>query len=212
MDLLIIRPIAKSARFKKPRYDDAKANIKAAKAAGAEICVSVDCKRLSEIRNGHWKKKFDKIVFQFPHTGSGEKDVEKNILEQQELLRSFFREAALCLNSANNQSQIHVTLKTGEPYSSWKVGPCCTQGTEGKLQVKTAYQFNPDCYQGYAHRRTIGFKVGVFKVHPVTGFFLNPNGMLRFKNREKNARTTFLPRTTRRSRRRRRTFSGGTGS
>lgn len=91
----------------------------------------VDCRQLSTIRNGAWDGEFDRIVFQFPHLGTGETDVGKNVAEHRKLLSDFFREAEKCLNMRNTNAQVHVTLKLGEPYASWKVGPSCTEATEG---------------------------------------------------------------------------------
>jgi 25S rRNA (uracil2634-N3)-methyltransferase len=51
-------------------------------------------------------------------------------------------------------SQIHVTLKTGEPYSSWQI-PRMAKLT-GKLRLQTAIDFYPSMYSGYEHRRTLG--------------------------------------------------------
>jgi 25S rRNA (uracil2634-N3)-methyltransferase len=51
-------------------------------------------------------------------------------------------------------SQIHVTLKTGEPYASWQI-PRMAKLT-GMLRLQTAIDFYPDMYLGYEHRRTLG--------------------------------------------------------
>merc|ERR1712228_104423 len=82
----------------------------------------------------------------------------KNIQEHQKLLEDFFHECVLCLSRQNPRAEVHVTLKSGEPYSDWKIGSCCTKGSEGLLMIKTARDFDPRCFPEYAHRRTIGFK------------------------------------------------------
>ena len=51
-------------------------------------------------------------------------------------------------------SQIHVTLKTGEPYASWQI-PRMAKLT-GMLRLQTAIDFYPALYSGYEHRRTLG--------------------------------------------------------
>lgn len=140
------------------KYPDAKANIKTLQKAGAKVCVNVDATKLSELRDGSLQDSFDKIVFQFPHLGSGEQDLYKNVEQHQEFLKEFFREAALVLASSNRFAEVHVTLKQGSPYSDWKIGKCCSEGSASKLRLKTAFEFEPRCFPGYAHRRTIGFR------------------------------------------------------
>lgn len=46
-----------------------------------------------------------------------------------------------------------MTIKAGEPYDSWKV-PRLAQGTG--LRLKRAFEFFPQLYDGYEHRRTLG--------------------------------------------------------
>eukprot|EP00392_Amoebophrya_sp_AT5.2_P001151 g1153.t1 len=145
------------------------------KQKSVEVCVGVDCRRLSDVFGAPASKnknapgeqgdstttpktsKFDKIVFQFPHTGSGEQDRAKNIKENQELLEDFFREAAEVLRE-DLSAEVHVTLKCNETYRDWKIAQCCAKGSNGKLKIKNAFDFDPRCFPGYAHRRTIGFK------------------------------------------------------
>ncbi len=185
------------------KYPDAKANIKAFQAAAYEfdtsseskssktpssnnskpmptsletqVITSVDARKLSEIKDGAFQSKFDKVIFQFPHTGSGEKDREKNIAEQQELLIDFFREATVCLNLEENpKAEIHVTLKQGDPYTDWKIVDCCRKGSRlsslelpsggsVELDIKGCWEFEPRVFRGYAHRRTIGFSETISK-------------------------------------------------
>ena len=90
------------------KYEDAKANIKEIKAAGAEICVGVDCTKLSEVRNGLFTNHFDRIVFNFPHLGMGEKDMDKNVREHKKFLTKFFQECCECLRKENAKAEVHV--------------------------------------------------------------------------------------------------------
>ena len=162
---------------------------------------------------------FDKVVFNFPHTGCGIKDTLENNRVHQRFLTDFFNSALNMLRTVDasddnkqtvadkdakpsplkdnydehrgdiqfvgkkvstssgsrssskkrkssskpaafqtpvrqNLPQIHVTLKTGEPYNSWQV-PRMAKLT-GKLRMKTAIDFYPEMYSGYEHRRTVG--------------------------------------------------------
>jgi hypothetical protein len=47
----------------------------------------------------------------------------------------FFEQCCHCLRrdgSSLKSSEVHVTLKGGEPYASWKVGPTAGKATDGK--------------------------------------------------------------------------------
>merc|ERR1712167_241249 len=78
-------------------------------------------------------------------------------------LGMFFEQCGEVLKRSNGKAEVHVTLKEGEPYASWRVGATCQKATEGKLQIKTAYPFHAENYPSYAHRRTIGFQGGFSK-------------------------------------------------
>merc|ERR1712107_107165 len=112
---------------------------------------------------GCFTNSFDTIVFMFPHVGSGETDMHKNVEENLAMLSGFFQQCVNCLDLRNKKASVLVTPKEGEPYTSWKIGSLCTKATDGALQVKTAYSFDPQEFPGYAHRRTLGFKEGLSK-------------------------------------------------
>jgi len=47
----------------------------------------------------------------------------------------FFEQCCHCLRrdgSSLKSSEVHVTLKGGEPYASWKVGPTAGKATDGE--------------------------------------------------------------------------------
>eukprot|EP00392_Amoebophrya_sp_AT5.2_P015759 g15975.t1 len=76
-----------------------------------------------------WRGFFSKIVFNFPHigdevdepapTGEESNQGQSQVARHQDLLREFFKSAADCLAPCG---EIHVALKTGEPYKSWRIG------------------------------------------------------------------------------------------
>ena len=94
-----------------------------------------------------------------PTTGKGIKDQTRNIQSNQVLLQDFFANAIVLL--AKN-GEIHVTIKSGEPYDSWNAVKIAKN--EG-LEVKDCIVFDPDLYPGYEHRRTLGFKEGLSSKH-----------------------------------------------
>jgi hypothetical protein len=241
-------------------------------AAGARVVFEVDAATLHSALAGADlipAERFDRIVFNFPHVGSGEQDKEKAVAENQALLIQFLsqtlpllrkpaprqegneaiaeeaaaaaraslagvgsgaragsagaaagtfdardpavvarvmarvardqsvdlREATLRQNieallreraeRIDRGGEIHLTLKTGHPYDRWRptllaktlndmqaqaqaTKEAATGAQEGKLwgrfprlALLRCVPFLPQVYNGYAHRRTLGFKAGV---------------------------------------------------
>mmetsp|Transcript_13508 Transcript_13508/g.29646 ORF Transcript_13508/g.29646 Transcript_13508/m.29646 type:complete len:345 (-) Transcript_13508:20-1054(-) len=139
----------------KRKYADAAQNRKEIeeKFSGVTL-VGVDATRLHQI--SEFRDSFTKIVFNFPHLGSGEKDVEKSIADHQELLSKFFISAVQCLRP-DCKTEIHVALKTGQPYKSWKVVQIGRAACPGELQLLNVVPFMVSAWPGYEHRRTAGF-------------------------------------------------------
>mmetsp|Transcript_31255 Transcript_31255/g.58272 ORF Transcript_31255/g.58272 Transcript_31255/m.58272 type:complete len:290 (-) Transcript_31255:16-885(-) len=143
------------------KYPGAAANIECVRKAGGIILTEFDATSMHESKDlkdavaqgGHFSLKgaFDKIVFNFPHTGCGIKDTLKNNEVHRELLCSFLDSASKMLKKA---SEIHVTLKKGEPYDSWEF-PNRVRDI-GILSLIRAWDFYPHLYPGYQHRRTLG--------------------------------------------------------
>jgi len=84
------------------------------------------------------------------------KNMALNINGNQNLLIGFFQAAIPLLRE---DGEIHVTIKTGQPYESWGVTRIGTKSKE--LRLKCAFPFNPRIYSGYTHRRTLGFEEGL---------------------------------------------------
>jgi len=99
----------------KEKYSDAAENIEAIEDLGGRVLYQIDATKLASSK--HFKgKRFDKIVFNFPHVGAGIKDQDRNILTNQKLLQGFFDNASELLTSRvlyndMNDGEILVTLK-----------------------------------------------------------------------------------------------------
>lgn len=86
-----------------------------------------------------------------------------NISEHQSLLQQFFLSAATVLGR-NADAEIHVTLRNGEPYRSWRVERCaksvlCTSpaGKQfGVFRCDRVEDFRTTDFPDYMHRRTDG--------------------------------------------------------
>ncbi len=144
------------------KYPTALDNVAAVRSRGVVVIPGVDGTRLHAIgavkdamagANGPSMGGFDKVVFNFPHTGCGIQDTEKNNKVHAELVLGFLQSAARVLNKGP-RSEIHLTVKRGEPYDSWGVARCVRD--TGVLRVKDAPSFHPHLYPGYTHRRTLG--------------------------------------------------------
>ena len=142
------------------KYAAAAENIEMVRSLGGQVILGVDATRLAAgqaasvaVRRAAGKQGFDRIVFNFPHAGSGTKDQARNIAEHQALLRGFFCSVTSTSSLLAEQGEVHVTVKRGEPYDSWNV---VVLAKLAGLRVRNCVDFVPSRYPGYAHRRTIG--------------------------------------------------------
>jgi 25S rRNA (uracil2634-N3)-methyltransferase len=72
----------------------------------------------------------------------------------------------------HRQGSILITLLNQPPYTLWSLPqlaqrppPCCpgTRLPQPRFRLERSFKFHPELYEGYAHRRTIGFKEGKSK-------------------------------------------------
>lgn len=106
------------------------------------------------------------LIFLLTLLGLGIKDQDRNILSNQNLIKSFFNSSIPFLTSQSiypddSNGEIHITIKSGLPYDDWNVKKLAK--STGLLLVKTTMSFSPDNYPGYVHRRTLGYKDGQSK-------------------------------------------------
>ncbi|OBZ90613.1 25S rRNA (uridine-N(3))-methyltransferase [Choanephora cucurbitarum] len=156
--------------------EEAKENVELVREFGATVLFGIDATDFpKEIK----KKKYTKIVFNFPHVGAGIKDQDRNVIANQKLLNGFLDAATPLLTKAGYQfpnteenlrisddepapeGEIHITLKTSKPYNLWAVKSLVK--AKGELAVKSTSPFYVDDFPGYEHRRTLGFKKGLSK-------------------------------------------------
>ena len=133
------------------KYRGLAENVETIAALGGNVLFGVDatrCHAHKTLKKGAGS--FDRIVFNFPHVGSGIKDMARSIAQNQELLRGTCS-AALPLLAP--KGELHITLKRGEPYDSWSL---VTIAKMCGLSVGHCAPFMPSKYPGYAHRRSIG--------------------------------------------------------
>ncbi|KAJ3302966.1 hypothetical protein HDV03_004418 [Kappamyces sp. JEL0829] len=132
------------------KYPDAEEHVQMLLDLEATVLYEIDATRLSKtpVLKG---KRFDKIVFMFPHVGLGIKDQDQNIRANQMLIQRFLEESQ---SKLKDDGEIIVTVKTGLPYDSWNVREL---GKQAGLVVSRSFEFVPADFAGYRHRRTLGY-------------------------------------------------------
>ncbi|KAJ3409162.1 hypothetical protein HDV05_004570 [Chytridiales sp. JEL 0842] len=136
------------------KYPDSPSNVQGILDLDGKVLYNVDATHLSATKALKGKK-FDKVVFNFPHVGAGIKDMARNVETNQILLRGFFESAKTALTP---NGLVYVTLKSGEPYDSWQMKLIAKKAG---FSLKTKIPFLPDMYPNYVHRRTIGYSESV---------------------------------------------------
>ncbi|KAJ3269384.1 hypothetical protein HDV01_001459 [Terramyces sp. JEL0728] len=134
------------------KYPDAVENIQNILDLEGKVIYGVDCTKFDKRI-----KKYDKIIFNFPHVGLGIKDQNRNVEANQELLLKFFQ---ACKKALLAKGIVAVTIKNGLPYDLWdikKLARACGYKTERSMD------FVADDYPGYFHRRTIGYNESISK-------------------------------------------------
>ena len=107
----------------------------------------VDATRLHDHPNLK-DKKFDIILFTFPHTGVpnfSHGSIEGN----KQLIRDFLKSAQHILKQ---DGEINITLKTTAPYDRWEF----PDFAEYEVEPKSQHNFNAQLFPGYIHRSTVG--------------------------------------------------------
>jgi len=145
------------------KYKNSRAILKELQTLQAKVYFKVDCTSLDAqpwlVEDGQIKKKFNRIVFNFPHTGGGD-DFEKStgissirrggptqeevIKANKQLLYDFFESAAPFL-STSPIGEIHVALRTGGFYKRWAIEE---QARLAGLALKSKDPFDESVYTG----------------------------------------------------------------
>ncbi|KAG2155708.1 hypothetical protein DEU56DRAFT_320434 [Suillus clintonianus] len=78
------------------KYPDARSKVDVLRERGVEVFFGVDGTRLEKI-HALKGKRFNRVVFNFPHAGKGITDQDRNILSNQMLILGFLRSVVGCL-------------------------------------------------------------------------------------------------------------------
>lgn len=112
---------------------------------------NIDAQKLSSNKALKQRAPFDRIFFNFPHTGGISKDVNRQVRANQALLSAFFRSAIPLLSEASGT--ILVTLFESEPYTLWNIRDIARHAG---LNVLRSWKFEKQTYPLYKHARTFG--------------------------------------------------------
>ncbi|WBW74867.1 ribosome biogenesis protein Bmt5 [Schizosaccharomyces osmophilus] len=136
------------------KYPDSSGYIEQVLQSGGEIIYDVDATRLKQNRKLR-NRQFDTILWNFPHSGKGIKDQDRNILDNQKMLLEFFKQSKEFLSE---NGVIVITLAETKPYNMWNLKGLAKEA--GFISLMTE-PFDSSCYPEYSHRRTIGWKEGI---------------------------------------------------
>ena len=136
------------------KHPQAAAHIKTLQSFSQTVLYNIDATKLglphspsgALLRRHPW----DRIIFNFPHTGGLTKDVNRQVRANQELLVKFFERAKELLAA---DGMIVVTVFEGEPYTLWNVRDLARHAA---LIVGRSFQFEAKAYDEYKHARTLG--------------------------------------------------------
>ncbi|XP_020599466.1 uncharacterized protein At4g26485-like [Phalaenopsis equestris] len=131
------------------KYLTARNNLDELKGLGCTILHGINVEDMHE-DDFLIAKRFDRIIFNFPHAGHYIRLQEHNealILMHKALLCGFFS-SARCLLSENGE--IHVSHRDDEPYNKWEIrGLAMERG----LVLKETVEFQINDYPGYLNKR-----------------------------------------------------------
>ncbi|XP_048129524.1 uncharacterized protein LOC115733012 isoform X2 [Rhodamnia argentea] len=132
------------------KYKKAKPNLGKLKKVGASLWHGVDATRMI-LHPVLRERKFDRIIFNFPHAGfKGKEDDVHLINMHRELMHGFFHNASQMLRAAG---EVHVRHKTTAPFCHWKLEELASWNSL-KLIDQTA--FKSENYPGYHNKRGDG--------------------------------------------------------
>ncbi|XP_019196228.1 PREDICTED: heavy metal-associated isoprenylated plant protein 41-like isoform X3 [Ipomoea nil] len=129
------------------KYKNAESNLKKLRRLGATILHRVDAINM-KLHTDLRMRKFDRIIFNFPHAGFyGKEDDNRLIQMHRSLIQGFFRNASGMLRAGG---EIHVNHKTTPPFCHWNLTELASKSS---LLLIECVDFNSADYPGYNQKR-----------------------------------------------------------
>ncbi|KAL5079550.1 hypothetical protein RYX36_007971, partial [Vicia faba] len=129
-------------------YTSAKRNLKELESLGCTILHEVDVHNMNQ--HDYFKQHFffDRIIFNFPHSGNFRHEHNAWVIrEHQNLVSGFLGNAKYLLNVGG---EIHITHKTAHPFSNWNIR---NLAENERLSFVEEVFFNEYSYPGYENKR-----------------------------------------------------------
>lgn len=138
-------------------YPNAAENLRILRLRGVPVLHNVDATNLESVSylNDHYQRLFDILVWNFPCKRAvyGADAQVDDIEENKQLLRGFFHSSKSFLK--NNESEIHVTHKTLEPFCWWNIVEIAR---ECGFYCEGMVVFDRYLYPGYINRKALDKK------------------------------------------------------
>ncbi|KAJ6800090.1 heavy metal-associated isoprenylated plant protein 41-like [Iris pallida] len=132
------------------KYNEAKSNLESLKKMGATVLHEVNAKKLTSHQELEMRK-FDRIVFNFPHAGFiGSEDNWMVIDVHKELVSDFLKNSIHMLRS---HGEVHISHKIGYPYDQWNLEEIASNNS---LVLIERARFIIEDYPGYSNKRGDG--------------------------------------------------------
>ncbi|KAL5075917.1 hypothetical protein RYX36_014901 [Vicia faba] len=129
------------------KYKNAKSNLEELQKLGACLLHGVDATRM-KLRPDLKMRRFDRIIFNFPHAGFyGKEDNLKMIKMHMNLVSGFFKNASHMLRE---NGEVHVNHKTTPPFNKWNIEKLAEQSF--LIMIECA-DFKQEDYPGYYNKR-----------------------------------------------------------
>ncbi|XP_021816997.1 uncharacterized protein At4g26485-like isoform X2 [Prunus avium] len=134
------------------KYSNVKSTLNELKGKGCTVLHEVDVHTMSQ-HPRLMNRRFDHIVFNFPHAGFILMEHNKiQIKLHQDLVKGYFTSAREMLTESG---EVHVTHKTNHPFSKWNIVKLAEE--VGLFLVEEA-QFTRGDYPGYINKKGSGRK------------------------------------------------------
>ncbi|KAJ9562506.1 hypothetical protein OSB04_007666 [Centaurea solstitialis] len=132
------------------KYKKAKRNVDRLSQLGAQLLYGVDARTMKLHIDLHMRK-FDRIVYNFPHAGFlGKENNQGVIMLHRNLVCSFFKNASRMLRP---DGEVHVSHKTKFPFNCWNIEQLASQSC---LALLECVKFKIKDYPGYKNKRGDG--------------------------------------------------------
>ncbi|XP_024966154.1 uncharacterized protein At4g26485-like [Cynara cardunculus var. scolymus] len=132
------------------KYKRAKRNLDHLSRLGVQLLYGVDARTMKLHVDLHMRK-FDRIVYNFPHAGFLGKESDHGVIMiHRNLVCSFLKNASRMLRP---NGEVHVTHKTKYPFDCWNIEELASQSC---LTLLECVEFKLGDYPGYNNKRGDG--------------------------------------------------------